>query len=63
MIFFFKDYKGEVEIVCKVVDIVYNVQFDNVEGIWNLRGVLSNVWYKVFVKVLKFQSSFNYFLI
>ncbi|XP_076457669.1 sulfite oxidase-like [Babylonia areolata] len=38
---------GEVELVCKAVDIAYNVQPDSVEGIWNLRGVLSNAWHRV----------------
>lgn len=48
-----KDHKGEVEIVCKAADTAYNVQPDNVEGIWNLRGVLSNAWHRVPVKVPK----------
>lgn len=46
-----KDHKGKVEIICKAVDSSYNVQPDNVDGIWNLRGVLSNAWYRVQVKV------------
>ncbi|XP_033758440.1 sulfite oxidase-like [Pecten maximus] len=43
--------KKDVEIQCKAVDSSYNVQPDNVDGIWNLRGVLSNAWFKVNVQV------------
>lgn len=45
------DHKGEVELVCKAVDVAYNAQPDRVEGIWNLRGVLSNAWHHVKVIV------------
>ncbi|KAG7472028.1 hypothetical protein MATL_G00104240 [Megalops atlanticus] len=41
----------ELEIVCKAVDSSYNVQPDTVAPIWNLRGVLSNAWHRVRVKV------------
>ncbi|CAL8335958.1 unnamed protein product [Lota lota] len=41
----------EVEIVCKAVDDSYNTQPDSVAPIWNLRGVLSNAWHRVRVKV------------
>ncbi|CAG11757.1 unnamed protein product, partial [Tetraodon nigroviridis] len=41
----------ELEIVCKAVDSSYNVQPDSVLPIWNLRGVLSNAWHRVRVKV------------
>ncbi|XP_029007623.1 sulfite oxidase, mitochondrial [Betta splendens] len=41
----------ELEIVCKAVDNSYNVQPDTVSPIWNLRGVLSNAWHRVKVKV------------
>lgn len=41
----------EVEIVCKAVDNGYNMQPDSVAPIWNLRGVLSNAWHRVRVKV------------
>jgi sulfite oxidase len=44
---------GKVELVCKAVDASYNVQPDSVEGIWNLRGVLSNAWHRVHVTVPK----------
>uniref|UniRef100_A0A1E1X8C5 Sulfite oxidase n=1 Tax=Amblyomma aureolatum TaxID=187763 RepID=A0A1E1X8C5_9ACAR len=41
----------EVEIVCKAVDSSYNSQPEGVAGVWNLRGVLNNAWYRVNVKV------------
>ncbi|KAK0146010.1 Sulfite oxidase, mitochondrial [Merluccius polli] len=41
----------EVEIMCKAVDSSYNMQPDSVAPIWNLRGVLSNAWHRVRVKV------------
>ncbi|XP_020500776.1 sulfite oxidase, mitochondrial [Labrus bergylta] len=41
----------ELEIVCKAVDNSYNMQPDTVSPIWNLRGVLSNAWHRVKVKV------------
>lgn len=41
----------ELEIVCKAVDNSYNVQPDTVAPIWNLRGVLSNAWHRVKVKI------------
>ncbi|XP_041373957.1 sulfite oxidase-like [Gigantopelta aegis] len=44
------------DIVCKAVDISYNVQPDNVEGIWNLRGVLSNAWHRVSVNLHRSSS-------
>lgn len=43
----------ELQIVCKAVDSSYNVQPDSVGPIWNLRGVLSNAWHQVKVKVNK----------
>ena len=43
----------EVEIICKAADSSYNVQPDHVDGIWNLRGVLSNAWYRVKVNAPK----------
>ncbi|TNN81300.1 Sulfite oxidase, mitochondrial [Liparis tanakae] len=39
------------EIVCKAVDDSYNMQPDTVAPIWNLRGVLSNAWHRVTVKI------------
>uniref|UniRef100_A0A3P8SMW6 Sulfite oxidase n=1 Tax=Amphiprion percula TaxID=161767 RepID=A0A3P8SMW6_AMPPE len=41
----------ELEIVCKAVDNSYNMQPDTVPPIWNLRGVLSNAWHRVKVKI------------
>ncbi|XP_034022720.1 sulfite oxidase, mitochondrial [Thalassophryne amazonica] len=41
----------ELEIVCKAVDSSYNMQPDTVPPIWNLRGVLSNAWHRVKVKI------------
>lgn len=46
-----KDHNGELELVCKACDAQYNVQPENVECIWNLRGCLSNAWHRVQVKV------------
>nr|XP_015199561.1 PREDICTED: sulfite oxidase, mitochondrial [Lepisosteus oculatus] len=46
----------ELEIVCKAVDSSYNVQPDTVAPIWNLRGVLSNAWHRVRVRVSEDQS-------
>lgn len=45
------DARDELEIVCKAVDSSYNTQPDTVAPIWNLRGVLSNAWHRVQVKV------------
>ena len=33
------------------VDIAANVQPENVQSIWNLRGVLNNSWHRVHVDV------------
>uniref|UniRef100_A0A1A7XMD9 Sulfite oxidase n=1 Tax=Iconisemion striatum TaxID=60296 RepID=A0A1A7XMD9_9TELE len=41
----------ELEIICKAVDSSYNVQPDTVPPIWNLRGLLSNAWHRVTVRV------------
>lgn len=41
----------KLEIVCKAVDSSYNSQPEGVAGVWNLRGVLNNAWYRVHVKV------------
>lgn len=46
-----KFHKGEVELVCKAVDVAYNVQPENFESIWNLRGVLGNAWHRVKINV------------
>ncbi|KMT09089.1 hypothetical protein BVRB_6g131970 [Beta vulgaris subsp. vulgaris] len=39
------------EIVAKAVDIAANVQPENVESIWNLRGILNTSWHRVDVRV------------
>ncbi|GMH06843.1 hypothetical protein Nepgr_008683 [Nepenthes gracilis] len=39
------------EIVAKAVDIAGNVQPENVEDIWNLRGILNTSWHKVHVRI------------
>ncbi|KAJ1550129.1 hypothetical protein HK096_008610, partial [Nowakowskiella sp. JEL0078] len=39
--------KGEFEIVCKAIDSSYNVQPENMVGIYNQRGVLVNGWHRV----------------
>ncbi|XP_050025887.1 sulfite oxidase [Dermacentor andersoni] len=41
----------KLEIVCKAVDSSYNSQPEGVAGVWNLRGVLNNAWYRVHVRV------------
>lgn len=46
----------ELEIVCKAVDNSYNMQPDTVPPIWNLRGVLSNAWHRVKVKINEDES-------
>ncbi|KAA0708075.1 Sulfite oxidase, mitochondrial [Triplophysa tibetana] len=45
------DKAQELQIVCKAVDSSYNVQPESSAPIWNLRGVLSNAWHRVKVKV------------
>jgi len=37
----------KLRLICKGVDSSFNVQPENVEGIWNLRGVLGNSWFRV----------------
>ncbi|KAA8530102.1 hypothetical protein F0562_004811 [Nyssa sinensis] len=39
------------EIVAKAVDTAANVQPENVENIWNLRGILNTSWHRVHVRV------------
>lgn len=45
------NHNGKLDVVCKATDVSYNTQPDSVEGIWNLRGVLSNAWHHITVKV------------
>lgn len=42
----------EVEIWSKAVDSCYNTQPESFKNIWNLRGVLSNAYHRVKVKIL-----------
>lgn len=42
---------GRLDICCKAVDRSYNAQPENVEPIWNLRGVLNNSWHRIKVDV------------
>uniref|UniRef100_A0A7C8YT32 Sulfite oxidase n=1 Tax=Opuntia streptacantha TaxID=393608 RepID=A0A7C8YT32_OPUST len=39
------------EIVAKAVDVAANVQPENVNTIWNLRGILNTSWHRVHVRV------------
>uniref|UniRef100_M4C0Q2 Sulfite oxidase n=1 Tax=Hyaloperonospora arabidopsidis (strain Emoy2) TaxID=559515 RepID=M4C0Q2_HYAAE len=41
----------KVDIICKAVDVSYNVQPDTIAPIWNMRGVLNNAWHRVHVSV------------
>ncbi|GMN57524.1 hypothetical protein TIFTF001_026633 [Ficus carica] len=45
------DVQRSTEIVAKAVDVAANVQPDNVEDIWNLRGILNTSWHRVQVRV------------
>lgn len=42
---------GSTEIVAKAVDIAANVQPENVDTIWNLRGILNTSWHRVHVRI------------
>lgn len=39
------------QVVCKAIDSSYNNQPENVEPIWNLRGVLTNSWHRINLKL------------
>ncbi|XP_050293036.1 sulfite oxidase-like [Anthonomus grandis grandis] len=41
----------EVEVWCKAVDSCYNTQPESFENIWNFRGVLSNAYHRVKLKL------------
>ncbi|KAM7509249.1 hypothetical protein LguiA_019702 [Lonicera macranthoides] len=45
------DIAQSAEIVAKAVDTAANVQPENVEFIWNLRGILNTSWHRVHVRV------------
>eukprot|EP00040_Diaphanoeca_grandis_P013428 m.67895 g.67895 ORF g.67895 m.67895 type:complete len:587 (+) comp23883_c0_seq2:283-2043(+) len=42
---------GKTELVCKAVDSSCNQQPENVESVWNLRGILNNAWHRVEITV------------
>eukprot|EP01123_Difflugia_compressa_P009348 TRINITY_DN3072_c0_g1_i1.p1 TRINITY_DN3072_c0_g1~~TRINITY_DN3072_c0_g1_i1.p1 ORF type:complete len:311 (-),score=68.03 TRINITY_DN3072_c0_g1_i1:77-1009(-) len=48
-----KSIPDELELVVKAVDSSYNVQPEEWNPIWNVRGVLSTAWHRVKVKVNK----------
>ncbi|KAL5581369.1 hypothetical protein UlMin_013811 [Ulmus minor] len=45
------DVQRSTQIVAKAVDSAANVQPENVEDIWNLRGILNTSWHRVQVRV------------
>ena len=45
------DNVNELEIWSKAVDSSYNVQPESFENIWNLRGLLSNAYFRLKVKL------------
>ncbi|KAK4477316.1 hypothetical protein RD792_016533 [Penstemon davidsonii] len=45
------DISRSTEIVAKAVDIAGNVQPENVEVIWNLRGILNTSWHRVHIEI------------
>ncbi|KAL3653829.1 hypothetical protein CASFOL_003510 [Castilleja foliolosa] len=45
------DISQNTDIVAKAVDIAGNVQPENVEVIWNLRGILNTSWHRVQVRI------------
>ncbi|KAL6011054.1 hypothetical protein ACLOJK_001498 [Asimina triloba] len=44
------DMPPEAEIIAKAVDVAANVQPENVDHIWNLRGILNTSWHRVRVR-------------
>ena len=42
---------NEMEIWSKAVDSSYNVQPESFENIWNLRGLLSNAYFRLKIKI------------
>jgi sulfite oxidase len=42
----------KIELLCKAVDAAYNVQPETAPPLWNLRGVLSNSWHRVKLRVV-----------
>jgi sulfite oxidase len=46
-------------IISKATDAAHNVQPDTVAGIWNLRGINNNAWYRVPVQVTSTNPETN----
>ncbi|XP_074603734.1 sulfite oxidase-like [Brevipalpus obovatus] len=42
---------SKLQVICKAIDSCYNNQPENVEPIWNLRGVLTNSWHRISLEV------------
>lgn len=45
------DVSQSIEIIAKAVDSAANVQPENVETIWNLRGILNTSWHRVLLRL------------
>ena len=43
---------GQLDIVCKAMDSSCNMQPENIESIWNFRGLANNAWHRVSVKTV-----------
>ena len=43
--------RTKMDVVCKAIDSGYNSQPERPEPIWNIRGVLSNSWHRVALKI------------
>jgi sulfite oxidase len=43
---------GSVQLMCKAVDLAFNVQPESCEHIWNVRGLGNNSWYEKSVNVM-----------
>jgi sulfite oxidase len=41
-----------VELCCRAVDTSYNVQPESVGPMWNVRGILNNVWHRIHVRIV-----------
>ncbi len=48
-----KKNKKQLTVTCKAVDTSYNQQPENIESIWNIRGILNNSWHRVNVDTSK----------
>lgn len=46
-----RDHEGHLDICCKAVDSANNTQPEQVEQVWNFRGLLNNSWHHVEVNV------------